>query len=82
MLEHDLSQAVDAGFVILWVRDRLFIKLKDLMSTEAALKPGLAAKMFDLMNVLGERTFGRVGCTRHCRRNFRIQECSRLVREG
>ena len=57
MLEHDLSQAVDAGFVILWVRDRLFIKLKDLMSTEAALKPGLAAKMFDLMNVLGERTF-------------------------
>ena len=64
-LDHDLSEALQRGFVTFWARERLFTKMSDLIEqseTASSLKAGLAAKMFGLMNFLEQGMYGRVGC--------------------
>ena len=64
-LDHDLSEALTSGFVLFWARECLHAKMQDLIHqayTAEALRPGLAAKIYGLMNFLEQGIYVRVGC--------------------
>ena len=63
-LVHDLSAAVSAGVVKLWVRDRLQDKLIDMMQQarrEQRLMSGAASKLYGTANFFEQGTFGKIG---------------------
>ena len=76
-LDHDLSEALTSGFVRFWARERLHSKMEDLIQqalAAGALRPGLAAKIYGLMNVLEQGIYGRVGCAGLSSLNHRQHE--------
>ena len=64
-LDHDVSGALSQGVVTFWARERLELKMMDLISTARAtgrLMPGTAAKLYGIANFFEQGIYGRVGC--------------------
>ena len=88
-LDHDLSEALSSGFVRFWARERLHSKMIDLIQQALAadaLRPGLAAKIYGLMNFLEQGIYGRVGCaglsSLNCRQHERVIDLTPDIRQS
>jgi hypothetical protein len=63
-LLHDLTEAVSAGIIRFWVRDRLQQKILDFISEarmSQSLKPGVASKLYGCASFFGQGIFGKLG---------------------
>ena len=62
-LVHDLSEAHTSAQITVCVRDRLQVKMQDIIATALAdqrLHPGTAAKLYGCVTFLDQAAFGRV----------------------
>ena len=64
VLDFDLSQISSDGTVAFWVRSRLQEKVEDMLATAertGAMPPGVAPKLYGVLNFLEQGMYGRVG---------------------
>ena len=62
-LVHDLSNAWPQATVSLWIRERLEVKIKDIINTalrDQLLHPGTAAKLYGCVTFMDQAVFGRI----------------------
>ena len=63
-LDYDLSEISGDGTVAFWVRSRLQEKVEDMLATAertGVLPPGVASKLYGVLNFLEQGMYGRVG---------------------
>ena len=64
-LDHDVSKALNPGFVTFWARERLETKLTSIINScqvQNKLPPGVASKIYGIANFLEQGIYGRIGC--------------------
>ena len=62
-LVHDLGVVRSGGPIYLWIRERLLLKVTDIISTcrrSQSMRPGQASKLFGCVTFLDQGVFGRI----------------------